>query len=174
MADNHVRNEARTAREFEKIAKGTDETPVYHLDDAGNISRFRHAPSAATPQGRYRREDLTEEDKERLGLKESSLGAPKRQERLSRLKGGAEQRERPRPTSSSSQVAPGSTDLAQATQLARHADNSYGTRYPDPEKFTSNNYAAARVAGAGGTETSSSSGAATGRTTDFHRRTRNA
>lgn len=150
VADNHVKNEAATAREFEKIAKGTDETPVYHLDDAGNISRLRHDPSAETPEGRYRKEELTDEDRERLGLKESSIGAPRRQEQLARLKGDAEGRENPRPTSSSSQVAPGSTDLARATQLARHADNSYGTRYPDPDKFTSNNYAAARVEGAGG------------------------
>ncbi|MFK0293851.1 nucleic acid/nucleotide deaminase domain-containing protein [Streptomyces sp. NPDC090442] len=148
VADNHLETDAKHAAEMERIAKRPrTETPVYHLDDRGNISRLRHNPDAKTPEERYKKEKLTSEDKERLGLQSSSIGAPKEGERLALLKDKKEGKVDPRPTSPSTQVPLGSSDLGKATQLARHADNSYGTRR---KKFTSNNYAAARVTGANG------------------------
>ncbi|ARF58242.1 nucleic acid/nucleotide deaminase domain-containing protein [Streptomyces gilvosporeus] len=150
VADNHLENDAKHAAEMERIAKRArpEGTPVYHLDDAGNISRLRHDPHAKTPEERYKKEALTAEDKERLGLQSSSVGAPKEGERHALLKDASEGKTTPRPTASSTQVPLGSSDLAEATQLARHADNSYGTKKPGG--FTSNNYAAARVTGANG------------------------
>ncbi|MFB7636070.1 nucleic acid/nucleotide deaminase domain-containing protein [Streptomyces sp. NPDC056149] len=147
VADNHLETDAKHAAEMERIAKRPrTETPVYHLDDRGNISRLRHNPGAKTPEERYKKEKLTSEDKERLGLQSSSIGGPRKGEQAARLKNKQEGRTDPRPTSSSTPVAQGSSDLAQATQLARHADNSYGTHRGG--EFSSNNYAAARITGA--------------------------
>lgn len=150
VADNHLENDAKHAAELERIAKRprTEGKPVYHLDDSGKISRLEHNPHAKTPEEKYKKQPLTAEDKERLGLQSSSVGGPKRGERLARLKDSKEGKVDPRPTASSTQVPLGSSDLAQATQLARHADKSYGTKKPGG--FTSNNYAAARVTGANG------------------------
>jgi hypothetical protein len=150
VADNHLENDAKHAAELENIAKRRrpDETPVYHIDDDGNISRLHHNPDAKHPDEKYKKEELTEGDKKRLGLDSSSIGAPREGERLALLRDEKEGKATPRPTTSSTQIPPGSTDLAQATQLARHADKSYGTR--KPRGFTSNNYAAARVNSADG------------------------
>ncbi|MBM9510229.1 nucleic acid/nucleotide deaminase domain-containing protein [Actinacidiphila acididurans] len=151
-ADDHLANDKAIADDMERIAKRhkgeTDETPVYHLDDDGNITRLRHDPTAANPADRYRHEALTQDDHDRLGLDSTSIGGPREGERLALLKDAKEGRSKPRPTASSQRIPAGSTDLAQATQLARHADNSYGTHKKDT--FTSNNYAAARVTGANG------------------------
>ncbi|WP_329120721.1 nucleic acid/nucleotide deaminase domain-containing protein [Streptomyces sp. NBC_01465] len=139
VADNHAKNDIATARELEKLAKRED-TPIYHMADDGSIRRLN---------GDRTHSDLTDADRARLGLDEKSIGRPVRGERNAALKNKAEGGTKPRPQASSQQVPLGSTDLAQATQLARHADNSYGTHLADGS-FTSNNYAAARVTSADG------------------------
>ncbi|MFE2430605.1 nucleic acid/nucleotide deaminase domain-containing protein [Streptomyces sp. NPDC059373] len=147
VSSNHLENDAKHAAELERIAKRprTEETPIYHVGDDGTIRRLHHDPSAKDPEKRYTKSDLTDDDKKRLGLDSSSIGRPVAGERNARLKRkGEEGYTRPRPQAPSQEVALGSTDLAQATQLARHADKSYGSRLGDGE-FQSNNYAAARV-----------------------------
>lgn len=116
------------------------ETPIYHMADDGTIRRLN--PDRSTS-------DLTAEDKARIGLDDTSVGRPKRGERQARLKNDAEGKVNPRPKAGSEPVALGGNDLAQATQLARHADGSYGN-YNKDGVFSSNNYAAARVTGANG------------------------
>lgn len=108
-------------------------TPMYRLDDQGGIKRLHpdREPS-----------DLTDDDRNRIGLGLDSLKPPKKGDKLARLpkkKGRA-----PRPTTTSTKVDPGSTELSRATQLAHRADDYYGKG--DPPR----NYAAARVQGANG------------------------
>ncbi|WP_225851084.1 nucleic acid/nucleotide deaminase domain-containing protein [Streptomyces sp. HPF1205] len=149
-ADDHLENDTKIKDDLEHLAKRhKEETPVYHIDDDGNITRLEHDPFGKTPEDRYKKVKLTQGDKDRLGLDSASVGAPKQRERLALLKNDEENAKKPRPKKSSTKVAPASNDLAQATQIARHADKSYGTHLKDG-KFTSNNYAAARVKGAGG------------------------
>jgi len=150
VASNHLENDAKHAAELERLAKRprTEETPMYHVDDTGNITRLRLAPDGKTPDDRYLKERLTDEDKARLGLDDASVGAPKRGERPALLKDKSEGTTKPRPNTPSTEVPFGSDGLARATQLARHADKSYGTKRGDV--FSSNNYAAAHVRGANG------------------------
>ncbi|MGV9565205.1 nucleic acid/nucleotide deaminase domain-containing protein [Streptomyces sp. NPDC003480] len=138
VSHNYLEADAKHAAEIQKIAKG--ETPVYHMTDDGSIRRLH-------PDGSH--SVLAAEDKDRLGLDEANIGRPKRGEQNARLKTDKEGKELPRPQVSSQQVTAGSTDLSVATQLARHADQSYGGLDRKGE-FQSNNYAAARVAGANG------------------------
>lgn len=142
VADNHVENDAKHAAELENIAKRPrlQEQHVYHMADDGTIRRLNPDRSHS---------DLTDEDRARLGLDSTSLGRPVRGEQNAKLKNKQEGRTDPRPQASSQEVPLGSNDLSRATQLARHADNSYGTRNADGT-FTSNNYAAARVRSADG------------------------
>ncbi|NUQ99114.1 MAG: hypothetical protein HOY79_22020 [Streptomyces sp.] len=141
-ADNHVENDAKHAAELERLAKRprTEETPVYHMADDGSIRRLN-------PDGSH--SELTDADRAKLGLDSTSIGRPVKGEQNAKLKDKTEGRTDPRPKASSQQVPLGSTDLSQATQLARHADRGYGTHNKDGA-FTSNNYAAARVRGADG------------------------
>ncbi|MGW2697800.1 nucleic acid/nucleotide deaminase domain-containing protein [Streptomyces sp. NPDC001296] len=142
VADNHLETDAKHAAELERIAKRprTEETPVYHMADDGSIRRLNPDRSHS---------DLTDADRAKLGLDSTSIGRPVKGEQNAKLKNKSEGRTDPRPKASSQQVPLGSTDLSQATQLARHADRSYGTHNKDGE-FTSNNYAAARVRSADG------------------------
>jgi hypothetical protein len=147
-AEAHVENDKKIATDLRNIGRrGDDETPVYHIDDDGNISRLHHNPDAENPEDVYTREKLTQADVDRLGIDRSSIGGPRSGESLSRLDNKS--RSAKRPATTSSQVPVGTTDLARATQLARHADSSYGSARNG--RFQSNNYAAARVAGANGT-----------------------
>ncbi|MER5944815.1 nucleic acid/nucleotide deaminase domain-containing protein [Streptomyces sp. NPDC001904] len=142
VANNHVENDAKHAAELERLAKRprTESTPVYHMADDGSIRRLNPDRTHS---------ELTDADRAKLGLDSSSIGRPKPGEQHAKLKNKSEGRTDPRPTASSSQVAVGTTDLSEATRLARHADRSYGTRNADGD-FTSNNYASARVTGADG------------------------
>lgn len=119
-------------------AKGDGDTPIFHVADDGSITRLG-ADGSKSP--------LTDEDKTRLGLKPSSIGRPKPQEEDANLM-GADVRSHPRPKAASEAVPAGGSDLAKATQLARHSDKSYGNTRGGV--FKSNNYAAARVEGANG------------------------
>lgn len=146
VADNHSDNDSKVSEKFERLAKRprNEETPIYHLDDHGNVRRLNHDPNGATPGDRYKLDELTAEDTRRLGFEPSSVGSPTEGERLALLRDRSEGMTRPRPTTASTQVAPGSTDLARATQLAHHADNYY------PTSRSGRNYAALRARGADG------------------------
>jgi Xanthomonas XOO_2897-like deaminase len=131
--------DAHHAAEIEKLRTG--ETPIYHMADDGSIKRLH-------PDGRH--EDLTDDDKSRLGLDDANVGRPRAGEENARLKRPSEDGYTdPRPRIKSEQVDFGSTDLGVATQLARHKNNSYG-RANSQGKWKSNNYAAAKVTGANG------------------------
>jgi hypothetical protein len=142
VADNHLENDAKHAAELENIAKRPrlEEPRVYHMADDGTIRRLHPDRSHS---------DLTDEDRAKLGLDGTSIGRPAKGEQNAKLKNKQEGRTNPRPQASSQEVPLGSTDLSRATQLGRHADNSYGTRNTDGT-FTSNNYAAARARSADG------------------------
>lgn len=147
-ADAHVENDRKIATDLKNIGRRDDPTPVYHIDDDGEMTRLHHNPDADDPEHRYTHEKLTPEDKQRIGLKPDSHGGTRKAERKSLLKNDGEGVVKPRPRIPSSEVSFGGSDLARATQLARHADNSYGG--VRKEKFMSNNYAAARVTNADG------------------------
>jgi hypothetical protein len=140
MAKRHRDNDEETALSLSQLKRtGTaDKTPVYLMSDDGTLKRL-------TPDGG--RADLTPEDRSRIGLKfdgdSDNVGRPQVGEPNLKLTG----KERPRPLSKSERVELGSTELSRAVQLARHADNSYGTHKKlanGEDKFESNNYAAAR------------------------------
>ncbi|WP_152626455.1 nucleic acid/nucleotide deaminase domain-containing protein [Streptacidiphilus carbonis] len=141
VAKNVAETEAEHAAKLAALNKaradlhGTiGETPVYRLNDDLSVDRL-------TTQGPVR---LTDEERAKLPLgldgddkvpqrpvgKDSPYNLPAIEE------GEA------RPRVHSDQVAPGSTDLAAATQLARHESGDYGTYRG--KKFTSKNYAAVR------------------------------
>jgi hypothetical protein len=153
VAEDTAAADAKHAKALRDLRRDREETPVYHMADDGSITRLRHDPTAENPEDRYKRDPLTQEDEERLGLDSANLGRPRRGERNAMLRNKKEGRTDPRPRASSREVPLGSTDLARATQLGRHADNSYGPlKPPEDEPFSSNNYAAARVRGANGHE----------------------
>ncbi len=136
MAKNHRDNDDETALSLAQIRKRTDgNTPMYLMGDDGTVKRL-HVDGT--------RADLTEEDRQRIGLKfdGDNVGRPQPGEPSLKLQG----KERPRPLTSSRRVELGSTPLSRAVQLARHADSSYGTHreVDGKDKFESNNYAAAR------------------------------
>lgn len=148
--DHHLKDDKKIGADFDKLElhRPVGETPIYHIRDDGSIRRLRYNPKAEKPEDVYTHEKLTKEDEVRLGLRPEHRGRPREKERLARLKNDKEGRSRPRPTTTSREVPLGSTELARATQIARHKDSSYGS-YQDG-KFRSNNYAAARVTSADG------------------------
>ncbi|GAU69869.1 hypothetical protein SSP35_15_00240 [Streptomyces sp. NBRC 110611] len=138
MAKNHRDNDDETALSMAKLRKRDDGTPMYLLGDDGSVQRLR-------PDGK--KEKLTDEDKQRIGLKFNgdNVGRPQEGEPLVKLD---PQGTKPRPRQPSRRVEPGGTQLSRATQLARHSSDAYG---PKPGKpGTPNNYAAVRMDGAGG------------------------
>jgi hypothetical protein len=158
MRDNHRDNDEKIAHNLHKIQRREPtrdelrqqlgETPVYLLNDRGKMQRLtRNGPA-----------DLTDSDRELLGIPLKLTGSNK--DRLPPRprnpnnpyawdpKDTPEQRKE-RPRKQSTKVPFYEDELSRATALARHEQNSYGnyevnkeTRQP---KFTSNNYAAARV-----------------------------
>lgn len=149
VVDHHVKTDTKIGTDFEKLElhRPVGDTPIYHVADDGTITRLQHNPDETDPAKRYRHLPLTQDDNLRLGLDPAHRGRPVEGEQLAKLKDDDEGRTRPRPTTASTEVPLGSTELARATQIARHADNSYGTHNSNGT-FTSNNYAAARITGA--------------------------
>jgi hypothetical protein len=148
VAGNATKTEAKHIAEIEAIGKtrkeltdGIGDTPVYRIRDNRVVERL--TKDGAVP--------LTAEDRARLPLKLNRKNqVPRRRTgdknpyKLPELKKGD-----PVPRKHSTRVDPGETDLAKATQLARHEDHSFGNYNKDPDnpdghKFSSNNYAAAR------------------------------
>ncbi|MFF0095590.1 nucleic acid/nucleotide deaminase domain-containing protein [Streptomyces canus] len=137
MAKRHKDNDDETALSLRQLQKSNDgKTPMYLMGDDGTLRRLR------TDGGT---DKLTQEDRDRIGLKldGDNAGRPLPGEPNLKLQG----KERPRPLSNSTQVELGSTPLSQAVQLARHSDKSYGNhkQVNGQDKFESNNYAAARI-----------------------------
>ncbi|MEY9963009.1 hypothetical protein ABIA33_001035 [Streptacidiphilus sp. MAP12-16] len=149
VSENVAKTEAEHVAHFDGIAKIRQDlhrdigsTPVYKLSDEGVVQRLTpHGPAA-----------LTQADRDRLKLKlDGNDRVPSRKVEegqknpynLPRVKKGTT-----RPRVESTEVPFGEGDLAKATQLARHEDQSYGNykKIPDSEnyKFESNNYAAVR------------------------------
>ncbi|GAA4075102.1 nucleic acid/nucleotide deaminase domain-containing protein [Streptomyces shaanxiensis] len=124
MAANHKDNDDRTSTELQNIGK----KHVYHVDDQGKVTRL-------TSSGH---QDLTADDRARLtplNLQGDHVG--RRVAGDYPLPAPADRKRK-----SSEQVAFGSTDLSQATRMARDANKDYGQARKG--KFTSRNYAAAR------------------------------
>ncbi|MFJ4845334.1 MULTISPECIES: nucleic acid/nucleotide deaminase domain-containing protein [unclassified Streptomyces] len=152
MHRNHRDNDDRTATELdglhklhsqEQLRSFGDSTDVYHMADDGTITRL-------TADGHI---PLTEADRDRIALRldgKDSVGRrPKGKYKLPELEKG-----KTRPRKDSAEVPLGGSPLAKATQLARHADNSYGNYYKkskdsDEKVFQSNNYAAVRYGNEG-------------------------
>ncbi|GGZ39211.1 nucleic acid/nucleotide deaminase domain-containing protein [Streptomyces poonensis] len=138
MAKNHQDNDNDTALSLAKLRERAGSTPMYLMSDDGTVRRL-HSDG--------RRADLTDEDRQRIGLKfggdGDNVGRPVAGEPSLKLHG----KEKPRPLSNSTRVELGSTPLSRAVQLARHADGSYGNhkQVNGQDKFESNNYAAARL-----------------------------
>ncbi|MFI5553781.1 nucleic acid/nucleotide deaminase domain-containing protein [Streptomyces sp. NPDC051738] len=136
MAKRHKDNDDETALSLKQLQKGNDgKTPMYLMSDDGTLKRLKTDGNT---------DKLTQEDRDRIGLKldGDNAGRPLPGEPNLKLQG----KERPRPLSNSQQVELGSTPLSQAVQLARHSDKSYGNhkQVNGEDKFESNNYAAAR------------------------------
>ncbi|MFE7612786.1 nucleic acid/nucleotide deaminase domain-containing protein [Streptomyces celluloflavus] len=135
MARNHRGNDDETALSIAKLRKRDDGTPMYLMGDDGTVRRLRSDGTTGK---------LTHDDKKRIGLQFNgeNVGRAQAGEPSLKLQG----KKKPRPLTSSKQVALGSTPLSRATQLARHADGSYGNHKEvnGKDKFESNNYAAAR------------------------------
>ncbi|MGW6902830.1 nucleic acid/nucleotide deaminase domain-containing protein [Streptomyces sp. NPDC054940] len=136
MAKRHKDNDDETALSLKQLQKGNDgKTPMYLMGDDGTLKRLKSDGGT---------DKLTQEDRDRIGLKldGDNAGRPLPGEPNLKLQG----KERPRPLSNSQQVDLGSTPLSQAVQLARHSDKSYGNhkQVNGQDKFESNNYAAAR------------------------------
>ncbi|MGW6909027.1 nucleic acid/nucleotide deaminase domain-containing protein [Streptomyces sp. NPDC054940] len=129
MAKRHRSNDDDIATELQGISKKSHgNTPVFHVDDKGKVTRL----TAAGHQ------DLTAEDRARLTplqLQGDSVG--ERRAGKYPLPDPTNRKRKP-----SQQVALGSTDLSQATQLARQANSDYGQVRKG--NFSSRNYAAAR------------------------------
>jgi hypothetical protein len=151
MHQNHRDNDDHIATELDGLHKLRsreslrgfgDSTHVYHMSDNGTVTRL-------TADGHM---PLTDADRDRMALKlnsKDSVGRrPKGKYKLPDAEG------KPRPRKDSTEVPIGSSPLAKATQLARHADNSYGNYYKkskdsDEKVFRSNNYAAVRYGAEG-------------------------
>ncbi|NEY31208.1 hypothetical protein GTU99_03130 [Streptomyces sp. PRKS01-65] len=132
MARNHRENDDSTATELQAISK----KHVYHVDDQGKVTRLTSAGH----------QDLTAEDRARLAplqLQGDSVG--ERRAGQYPLPEPADRKKKP-----SEQVAFGSSDLSQATRMARDANNDYGQTRKG--KFSSRNYAAARYGKEGSEE----------------------
>lgn len=158
MRDNHRENDDGIAQNLHKIHRREPtrdelrqqlgEKPVYLLGDRGRIQRL-------TPNGPA---DLTDKDRELLGIPLKLTGAnqnkvpdrPVNPDNPYAWEKGATPEERAaRPRKSSTKVPFYEDELSRATALARHEQKSYGNYSPQKGtkelKFTSNNYAAARV-----------------------------
>jgi hypothetical protein len=137
VAENAAKTEEGHVRTLEELRGrvGESETPVYRMRDDRVIERL-------SPEGP---KALTQEDRDRLGLKlDSQDRVPKRPTgKKSPYNLPDKPKDEPRPRTESTPVPLGSTDLAEATQLARHEDGSYGN-YTKEKGFQSNNYAAVR------------------------------
>jgi hypothetical protein len=129
MAKRHRANDDGIATELQSITKqSAGNTPVYHLDDKGKVTRLTSAGH----------QDLTDDDRARLTpLNLQGDSVPERRAGKYPLPAPGK-----RQSTSSQQVAFGSTDLSQATQLARQANKDYGRT--SKGKFSSRNYAAGR------------------------------
>jgi hypothetical protein len=125
MAKNHRDNDDDVATKLQGISK----QHVYHVDDQGKVTRL-------TSSGH---QDLTDKDRERLTPLnlQSDDNVGRRVAADYRLPDAADRKRK-----SSEQVAFGSTDLSQATRMARDANKDYGQTRKG--KFSSRNYAAAR------------------------------
>ncbi|RAG84838.1 hypothetical protein DN069_14975 [Streptacidiphilus pinicola] len=137
VAENAAKTESEHVRTLEELRgrMHDKETPVYRLRDDRVVERL----TADGPRA------LTQEDRDRLGLqldkKDRVRKRPKGDKSPYNLPDKGKDEERPL-LDHSTQVPLGSTDLAEATQLARHEDKSYGNYSKDG--FTLNNYAAVR------------------------------
>lgn len=130
MAKRHKDNDDGIATELQGLTKTpARDIPVYHLDDKGKVTRI-------TPQGHH---DLTPDDRTRLtSLNLQGDSVPERKAGNYPLPPKDK-----RGSTSSQQVAFGSTDLSQATKTARQANKDYG-RTSKKKGFSSRNYAAGR------------------------------
>jgi nucleic acid/nucleotide deaminase of polymorphic system toxin len=128
MAKRHKGNDDDIATHLQGLTKSPSrDIPVYHLDDKGKVTRI-------SPAGHH---DLTDDDRTRLtSLNLQGDSVPERRAGNYPLPKGR------RESKPSQQVAFGSTDLSQATKLARQANNDYGRT--SKGKFSSRNYAAGR------------------------------
>lgn len=129
MAKRHKATDDDIATELQGISK----KHVYHVDDQGKVTRL-------TSTGH---QDLTAEDRARLtplNLQGDNVG--RRVAADYRLPDPPDRKRK-----SSTQVGFGSTDLSQATRLARDANKDYGQTRKG--KFSSRNYAAARYGESG-------------------------
>jgi hypothetical protein len=131
MARNHRDNDDDVATKLQGISK----QHVYHVDDKGKVTRL-------TSSGH---QDLTDRDRERLTPLnlQSDDNVGRRVAGDYRLPDAADRKRK-----SSQQVPFGSTDLSQATRMARDANKDYGQTRKG--KFSSRNYAAARYGEQGG------------------------
>ncbi|MFG2548364.1 nucleic acid/nucleotide deaminase domain-containing protein [Streptomyces sp. NPDC048581] len=128
MAKRHRSNDDDIATELQSISKTSHgNTPVFHVDDEGRVTRLTSAGH----------QDLTDEDRARLGpLRLDSEGFVEDRKAVNYALPEVRHKK------PSQQVEFGSTDLSQATQLARQANRDYGQYRKG--KFSSRNYAAAR------------------------------
>jgi hypothetical protein len=135
MAKRHKGNDDDIATELQSITKkSTGNVPVYHLDDKGKVTRLTSAGH----------QDLTDDDRTRLtSLNLQGDSVPERRAAKYPLPAQGKRQSKP-----SQQVAFGSTDLSQATQLARQSNKDYGRT--SKGKFSSRNYAAGRYGKQGG------------------------
>lgn len=146
VADNAAENEAEHAARLAALNKARQdlhgqigETPVYRLNDDLSVDRL--TPDGAVP--------LTDAERAKLPLgldgedrvPERPTGEDNPYNNPKIRKGEV------RPRVSSTEVPAGSTDLAAATQLARHEAGDYGTYRGS--NFTSKNYAAVRYGESG-------------------------
>lgn len=146
VASNAVKTEEKHAGELSALgrARGDMEkdfgsTPVYRLNDDGTVDRL-------TPHGPR---PLTDEERKKLPLNlDGDDKVPERPTgdsnpyKLPEVKKGESRDSVP-----STKIPTGGSDLARATQLARHEEGDYGTL--KGSKFTSKNYAAVRHGEAG-------------------------
>lgn len=138
MSQGHRDNDKDVAHSLDALTKRDNGTPIYLMADDGSIRRLR--PDGTTA-------DLTSEDKARIGLSHDAIHKTATGDDLIKKPKGLKQKDRP--VTQSTEVPFGSTDLARATQLARHAQHSYGSLNRKPEP-TANNYAAIDVESATG------------------------
>ncbi|MFI1400950.1 nucleic acid/nucleotide deaminase domain-containing protein [Streptomyces sp. NPDC020681] len=99
------------------------------------IANMAHDGSIRWLSNNYSYSDLTATDRERVALPRYWVSSSPSRNNAHGMPGRLSR-------TSSRQVAPGSTDLSRATQIARHADRNYGANFG---KFKSDNYAAARI-----------------------------
>ncbi|MFD8549084.1 nucleic acid/nucleotide deaminase domain-containing protein [Streptomyces sp. NPDC059649] len=141
MKLNHRENDDGIATEIQSIGKKSHgNAPTYHVDDHGKVTRLTTAGH----------QDLTDEDRGRL----TPIGL-QGDDHVARRVAGNYPLPKERTKKPSRQVPFGSTDLSQATQLARHANTGKRdrkTKQPEKgdygnksgSKFSSRNYAAVR------------------------------